>query len=79
MSHPTDAPPGAARAAACTTAVTAEQVENRGLLWIVGAFLICPCHLPLTLWLAAMLLGGTALGAALREHPLLAGTVITLA
>ena len=67
------------RGAVCTTAVTAEQVEKRGVLWIMGAFLICPCHLPLTLWLAATLLGGTALGVALRSHPVIAGTVITLA
>ena len=61
----------------CTTGVTAEQ--KRGVLWIIGAFLICPCHLTLTLWLAATLLGGTALGAALRGHPIIAGAVITLA
>lgn len=55
-----------------------EQVENRGLAWLIGAFLICPCHLPLTLGLAATLLTGTALGTALRGHPVVAGTVITL-
>ena len=49
------------------------------MAWIMGAFLICPCHLPLTLGLAATLLTGTALGAALRGHPIVAGSVITLA
>jgi hypothetical protein len=39
---------------------------------------ICPCHLPLTLWLGATLLAGTALGAALRDHPIIAGAIITL-
>ena len=68
-----------ARGAVYTNAVTAEQVEKRGVLWLIGAFLICPCHLPLTLWLAATLLGGTLLGAALRGHPIIAGVVITLA
>ena len=48
-------------------------------MWVVGAFLICPCHLPLTLGLAATLLAGTAAGAALRGHPVLAGTIMTLA
>ena len=48
-------------------------------MWIVGAFLICPCHLPLTLGLAATLLSGTAVGSALRGHLFLAGTVIALA
>ena len=65
--------------AVCGIEVTAEQVEKRGVAWIIGAFLICPCHLPLTLWLAATLLTGTALGAALRDHPMVAGTVITVA
>jgi hypothetical protein len=45
---------------------------------VAGAFVICPCHLPLTLWFAATLLGGTAAGAALRSHPFLAGAIITL-
>ena len=67
----------AASQRACTT-LTASQVERRGVLWIMAAFLICPCHLPLTLWLAATLLGGTALGVALRSHRILAGVVITL-
>jgi hypothetical protein len=62
--------------AACS--VSAEHVERRGMAWIMWAFLICPCHLPLTLWLAATLLTGTALGAALRGHPVVAGTIVTL-
>jgi hypothetical protein len=68
-----------ARGAACPVAPTPEQVENRGLVWVIGAFLICPCHLPLTLGLAATLLAGTAAGAVLRGHPFAAGTVITVA
>ena len=58
---------------------TQEHVENRGIAWVVGAFVICPCHLPLTMALATTLLAGTAAGAALRGHPLVAGTIITLA
>jgi hypothetical protein len=46
---------------------------------VIGAFVICPCHLPLTLALAATLLGGTAAGGALRGHPFVAGSIITLA
>jgi hypothetical protein len=46
---------------------------------VIGAFVICPCHLPLTLALAAALLGGTAAGAALRAHPFVAGSIITVA
>jgi hypothetical protein len=48
------------------------------MLWVVGAFLICPCHLPLTLGFAATLLAGTAAGAVLRGHPFAAATVLTL-
>jgi hypothetical protein len=55
----------------CSVADRARQTENRGLAWVVGAFVICPCHLPLTLGLAATVLSGTALGA------LPAGVIIT--
>ena len=55
-----------------------QRAENRGILWVVGAFVICPCHLPITLGLAATLLGGTLAGAALRAHPFVAGAVITV-
>jgi len=37
------------------------------VLLLIGAFLFCPCHLPLTLALAGMLLAGTAAGALLRS------------
>ena len=40
----------------------------RGLLWIGGGFLFCPCHLPLTLWFLATVLAGTAAGAVLHSH-----------
>ena len=48
------------------------QLENRGMAWMIGAFVFCPCHLPITLAALALLLGGTAAGAALRAHPYLA-------
>jgi hypothetical protein len=54
-------------------------MENRGMVWLVGGFLLCPCHLPLTLWLLATVLAGTVAGAMLREHVFLAALVITLA
>ena len=54
-----------------------QRAENRGILWVVGAFVICPCHLPITLGVSAALLGGTAAGVALRGHLFVAGTVIT--
>ena len=56
-----------------------ERSEGRGLLWLIGGFLLCPCHLPLTLWLLGTLLAGTAAGALLREHVMGAGVLITTA
>jgi cytochrome c biogenesis protein CcdA len=59
--------------------LTPAQAENRGLAWVVGAFVICPCHLPITLGVLGALLAGTAAGAMLRGHIVLAGTAISLA
>jgi mercuric ion transport protein len=47
------------------------------MAWVIGAFVICPCHLPITLALLAALLGGTAAGVAVRSHPFVAGGIIT--
>src|SRR5262249_29472267 len=54
-------------------------MQNWGFAWIAGAFLICPCHLPLTLGLAATLLSGTAAGVALHAHPFVAGAIVSTA
>lgn len=53
------------------------RLENRGMLWMIGAFVFCPCHLPITLSALALLLGGTAAGAALRAHPYIAAAIVT--
>ena len=60
--------------AACP--LSPEQTNRRGLAWIIGAFVLCPCHLPLTLWVVAALLSGTAAGALLLGHPYLSGVVL---
>jgi Fe2+ transport system protein B len=67
------------RRAACPVSLTPEQAERRALAWVIGSFLICPCHLPLTLSLAATVVSGTAAGALLRGHPYVAGSLITAA
>jgi len=54
-------------------------LERRGRRWIFGSFALCPCHLPLTLGILATVLGGTALGALLRDNALLAGGLVSLA
>ena len=63
----------------CALPLTRAQAEKRGLAWVVGTFVICPCHLPITLWVAATLLSGTAAGVLLSAHPYIAGAVISLA
>ena len=61
-----------------TSCQTPQQLENRGMMWMIGAFVFCPCHLPITLSVLALLLGGTVAGAALRAHPYFAGMIVTL-
>ena len=50
----------------------------QGMMWVAGAFVFCPCHLPLTLWLLAAVLAGTTTGALMQGHPFIAGTLTTL-
>jgi cytochrome c biogenesis protein CcdA len=57
---------------------TAGRLEKRGMAWMIGAFVFCPCHLPITLSALALLLGATAAGALLRAHPYVAGIVVTI-
>ena len=48
--------------ASCTIDITPQQAETKGMAWIIGAFLVCPCHLPITLGVLTTLLAGTAVG-----------------
>ena len=57
----------------------APRLERRGRAWLVWSFLLCPCHLPLTLAVLGTVLAGTSAGAVLRDHTVVAGTVITAA
>lgn len=52
--------------------------ERRGLWTVIGAFAICPCHLPITLALLGVALGGSAAGALLRNNVVLTGVVVTI-
>jgi MerE protein len=65
------------KARTCAVGLTASQAENRGLAWVIGSFVLCPCHLPITLAGLALLLSGTAAGALLGGHPIVAGVIIT--
>lgn len=66
------------KGAACPVKLTATQAENRGLAWVIASFVLCPCHLPITLWWMALVLSGTAAGALLRGHPVVAGLIVTV-
>lgn len=59
-----------------TPAPDGAALERRGRAWLLWSFLACPCHLPLTLGLLGMVLGGTAAGALLRANAWVAGGVI---
>ena len=58
--------------------LTPEQADRRGVLWIAGAFILCPCHLPITLWVIGALVSGTALAAVFTGHVFVAGAVISI-
>jgi mercuric ion transport protein len=64
-------------AVACPLPRAARGLEARGLLWVGASFLLCPCHLPLTLFWAGVLLAGTTAGALLASHPVVAGVLVT--
>lgn len=53
------------------------QLERRGRWWLIGSFLLCPCHLPLSLAVLATLLTGTSFGVMLRDHTWLAAGIIS--
>ena len=59
-------------------ALTPEQADRRGVAWIVGSFVLCPCHLPITLAVLASVLSGTAAGALIYGHLYITGSVISI-
>ena len=52
--------------------------QQHGALWVIGSFVFCPCHLPITLGLLAAIFSGTALGALVVHYSIIAGTITTL-
>lgn len=61
------------------TVASTDPLERQGRRWIFGSFALCPCHLPLTLGILVTVFGGTAAGAVLRDHVVVAGLVISAA
>lgn len=64
---------------ASTDAVAGVVLERRGRAWLLWSFLLCPCHLPLSLGVLTTVLAGTSFGVVLRDHVWIAGTLVTIA
>ena len=60
-----------------TCSLRGRRLERRGWAWVIGAFAICPCHLPVTLAVIAGALSGTAMGARITGHPYIVGGAVT--
>ncbi len=58
---------------------TARRLEKRGRWWLTLSYVLCPCHLPITLTLAGLAFGGTALGTTIAGHATWVGIALTLA
>lgn len=56
---------------------TARDHERRGRRWLVVSYVLCPCHIPITLAVLGAAFGGSALGAALTGNALRVGIVLT--
>ncbi len=61
--------------ATCT--LTSPGLRRRGLRWLFGAFLFCPCHLPLTLALLASVTSGT-IGLLIVRHTYVIAAIVTV-
>lgn len=59
--------------------ITAPALERRGRAWLLWSFLLCPCHLPLTLAALTAVLAGTSFGVVVRDNAWIAGALITAA
>ena len=82
VSAPSTVPPGPAAPGAADGGVVAvtdpDQRERRGRRWLIWSFLLCPCHLPLTLGVLGAVLGGTAVGPLVKANGLTIGIGLTL-
>jgi hypothetical protein len=57
----------------------ARRAENRGRLLLVVSYVLCPCHLPVTMTLLGAAFGGTAAGAYLTADAWRLGILLGLA
>ena len=63
----------------CHVAARTRQQDHKGLAWLFGAFVICPCHLPITLAVLTGALSGSVAGTLVIGHPYFAGGLIVVA
>ena len=54
----------------------ADELERRGRRWLIWSFILCPCHLPITMAVLATVLGGSAFGAVVQRNTLMVGLVV---
>ena len=59
--------------------ISAPALERRGRAWLLWSFLLCPCHLPLSLAALTGVLAGTSFGVVLRDHVWVAASLISAA
>lgn len=59
------------------TSEVADDVERQGRRWLIWSFILCPCHLPVTLGILGALVGGGAFGTLLSRDSIVAGVVLT--
>lgn len=51
--------------------------ERRGRRWLIWSFLLCPCHLPVTLGVLGAILGTSAFGGLVARNHLAIGILLT--
>ncbi len=56
--------------AALDVAADSTALERRGRRWLIWSFIFCPCHLPLTMAVLAVVFGGTTFGALISRNAL---------
>ena len=61
---------------AATSSGSADR-EKRGRRWVVWSFILCPCHLPVTLGVLGTVFGGSAFGPLIARNGLSIGLGIS--
>ncbi len=59
-----------------TAEPTPDRLERTGRRWLIWSFVLCPCHLPVTMAVLATAFGGTAFGAMLQANRLGVGLIV---